>query len=51
MTCALQRKESRGSHFRSDHPETDNSLACASIITYDSGQYRIRMDKEHYYES
>ena len=33
MTCALQRKESRGSHFRSDHPETDNSLACASIIT------------------
>lgn len=51
MTCALQRKESRGSHFRSDHPETDNNCAHASIIAYDNGQYRIRMDKEHYYES
>ena len=51
MTCALQRKESRGSHFRSDHPDTDDSLACASIITYDNGKYHIRMDKEHYYEN
>ena len=29
----------------------DNSLACASIITYDNGKYHIRMDKEHYYEN
>ncbi len=51
MACALHRKESRGSHFRSDYPDTDENLAYASIISYDKGQYRIRMDKEHYYES
>ncbi len=51
LSSALQRKESRGSHFRSDYPKTDDDLSFASIISYDKGQYRIRMDKEHNYES
>ncbi len=51
LSSALERKESRGSHFRSDYPQKDDNLAYASIISYDGGQYHIRMDKEHSYES
>lgn len=51
LTCAKERKESRGSHFRSDYPKTEDAYGAATIISYDQGQYRVRLDKERAYES
>ena len=51
LECALLRKESRGSHFRSDYPETDDSQAFSSLISYDGGKYTVHPDKEFFYES
>lgn len=50
LTCAKERKESRGAHFRSDHPEADGDYASPSIISYDGGRYAVRLDKEREYE-
>ena len=51
LCCAKERRESRGSHYRSDYPETGDSFGSATIISYDEGQYRVRPDKERFYES
>ena len=51
LTCAAARKESRGSHFRSDYPETDEACNGATIIAYDEGAFKVRLDKERTYES
>ena len=51
LLAARERRESRGSHWRSDCPDTDAPLQYADIISYDDGAYRIRLDKEHEYES
>ena len=51
LTCALSRTESRGSHIRSDHPDTNSDMQCASIISYDNGNYTVRFDKEGFYEN
>ena len=51
LTCAKERKESRGSHYRSDYPQTEESYGAATVIAYDQGQYHVRMDKECAYES
>ncbi len=44
LTSALSRRESRGAHFRSDHPETDRDFAHATLISYDNGAYRTRLE-------
>ena len=51
LTGALARRESRGSHFRKDYPDLNADMAFASIVSYDGGQYRVRLDKERFYES
>lgn len=51
MTCALSRRESRGAHNRSDYPRADDSHQSATIISYDHGNYKVRLDREGYYES
>lgn len=51
LLVARERRESRGSHWRSDCPDTVASMQYADIISYDDGAYRIRLDREHEYES
>ena len=51
LACAEARKESRGAHYRSDHPEVSDDYSAATIVSYDDGKYRVRLDKEHEYES
>ncbi len=51
MACALSRRESRGAHYRSDFPETDEKYRSATIINYDNGNYSVRLDGERSYES
>lgn len=51
VACALSRRESRGAHNRSDYPETDAGCQAATIISYDDGDYRVRLDEEGYYEN
>lgn len=50
ILCAQQRRESRGAHFRSDYPATQASLAFASIVSYNGGDYAVWLDKDGRYE-
>ena len=51
VTCALFRKESRGAHFRSDCPETNEAWQAATIIAFKDGDFSLRLDEERAYES
>ena len=51
LTCAEARKESRGAHYRSDYPEPDDAWRHATLISYDGGNYSVRLDREQSYES
>lgn len=51
LRCALFRKESRGAHIRRDCPDKDDRWAYPTIISYDGGEYRTRLDTEGRYES
>jgi succinate dehydrogenase / fumarate reductase flavoprotein subunit len=51
VACALSRRESRGANYRSDFTETDAAYRSATIISYDGGNYSVRLDEERAYES
>ena len=51
LQCALYRRESRGAHYRRDYPETDAAYQCATLISYNGGEPRTKLDKEGEYES
>ena len=51
LSCALARRESRGSHHRSDAPQTLDDYAYATLVSYDDGSYHVRLDREQAYES
>ncbi len=51
MTAAKERRESRGAHYRSDHPEADDRYRGATLITYNNGNIEVGFDTEGRYES
>ena len=51
LTCARERRESRGAHYRSDHPRTSDEYSVATLISYDDGEYRVTFDREKEYEN
>ncbi|MCR5109238.1 MAG: FAD-binding protein [Lachnospiraceae bacterium] len=51
LISAEFRKESRGSHFRSDYPKESKDYEASSIISYNDGKFDVCLDKESVYES
>ncbi len=50
IVCALYRQESRGSHLRSDYPDTLDEYNTSTIISYDRGRFTTCLDGEERYE-
>ena len=50
LISALERRESRGAHIRSDYPETAGDFAVSSLISYDEGRFDIAYDREGRFE-
>ncbi len=50
LLSAKERRESRGAHIRSDHPETSGDFAASSVISYNDGNFDITYDMEGRFE-
>ena len=46
LTCALERRETRGAHIRNDHPERDDKYELCSVCTYQGGEHSVSFEKE-----
>lgn len=46
LTSALERKETRGAHIRSDYPERSDEFAFCSVCEYQNGTHRVSYVKE-----
>ena len=51
LICARARRESRGAHCRSDHPETKEEFRAATVITMRDGEFQVSLDTGGKYES
>ncbi len=50
LVSALERRESRGAHLRSDYPDKSDDYLASTVISYDDGKYKTRLVKEDEYE-
>lgn len=41
LLCALERRETRGGHFREDYPETDPKMATVLLVRREGGDLRV----------
>ena len=46
LTSALERRETRGAHIRSDYPERSAEYDLCSVCTYQSGKHHVSFEKE-----
>ena len=46
LTSALERKETRGAHIRSDYPERSIEYESCSVCSYKNGEHQVIFEKE-----